>query len=85
MRRHITPASGEMFRCKLKQPALMPHVVRLADGDTVAVLADVKRQEAKFDRSDPKVSGKDIQQVQRDAFAAALEQAPGSPPPDQAA
>jgi hypothetical protein len=81
----ITPASGETFRCKLKQPALMSHVVRLAEGDTVAVLADVRRQEAKFDKSDPKVSGKEFQEVQKDAFAAALEQAPGSPPPDQAA
>jgi hypothetical protein len=43
------------------------------------VLADVKHQEAKFDKSDPKVSGKhDL--TGKDAFEAALKEPPGSPP-----
>jgi hypothetical protein len=56
----------------------MSHVVRLAEGDTVKVLADAKHEEAKFDKSDPKVSGK---WAAEDPFDAALKQAPGSPPP----
>jgi hypothetical protein len=53
--------------------------VRLAEGDVVGVLADVKHQEAKFDKSDPKVSGKhDL--TGKDAFEAALKEPPGSPP-----
>jgi len=36
----------------------MSHVVHLAEGAVVSVLADVRHQRAKFDRSDPRVSGK---------------------------
>ena len=54
----ITPASGAIFRATLNQPHLMNHVVRLQEGDVVNAFADVKRQKAKFDRSDPRVSGK---------------------------
>jgi hypothetical protein len=76
----IAPSSGAPFRTKLKQPTLMSHVIQLAVGETVNVLADVKHQDAKFDKSDPKVSGKN-QLSERDAFNAALEQPPLSPPP----
>jgi hypothetical protein len=79
----ISPASGGPFRTTLKQPPLMSHVVRLAVGDVVTILADVKRQDAKFDRSDPKVSGKD-KPSDKDAFKAALAQPPQSPPPGDA-
>jgi hypothetical protein len=77
----IQPASGPAFRTRLTQPTLMSHVVRLSEGDTVQVLADVKHQEAKFDKSDPKVSGKSGHE---DPFEAALEEPPGSPPPGAA-
>jgi hypothetical protein len=77
----VSPATGAPFRTRLKQPPFMSHVVRLAEGDVVAVLADVKRQDAKFDRSDPKVSGKGGQS-DKDAFDAALKQPPTSPPSD---
>jgi hypothetical protein len=77
----VSPATGAPFRTRLKQPPLMSHVVRLAEGDVVAVLADVKRQDAKFDRSDPKVSGKGGHS-DKDAFDAALKQPPISPPSD---
>ncbi len=77
----ISPGSGAPFRTKLKQPPLMSHVVRLTEGDVVNVLADVKHQDAKFDRSDPKVSGKGKPGAQ-DEFDAALAQPPLSPPPD---
>lgn len=79
----ISPASGAPFRTTLKQPPLMSHVVRLAEGDIVSVLADVKHQDAKFDRSDPKVSGKNKPSA-KDAFNAALAQPPLSPPPGDA-
>lgn len=76
----VSPATGASFRARLKQPPLMSHVVRLAEGDVVKVLADVKRQDAKFDKSDPKVSGRG-KQSDKDAFDAALKQPPLSPPP----
>jgi hypothetical protein len=68
-------------RARLKQPPLMSHVVRLTEGDVVNVLADVKHQDAKFDRSDPKVSGKG-KRSDKDAFDAALKQPPLSSPSD---
>ncbi len=42
--------------------------------------ADTKRQEAKFDRTDPRVSGNGTRTA-KDAFDDALAQPPGSPPP----
>jgi hypothetical protein len=77
----ITPASGEMFRTSLKQPPFMSHVVWLGEGAVVNALADVKRQKAKFDRSDPRVSGKGGP----GAFDQALTEPPGSPPPEGSA
>jgi hypothetical protein len=80
----ISPASGDApFRTTLKQPTLMSHVVRLAEGEVVNVLADVEHQDAKFDRSDPKVSGKGEPSA-KDAFDAALAEPPLSPPPGDA-
>jgi hypothetical protein len=76
----ITPSSGSAFRAKLKQPPFMSHVVRLSEGDVVQVLADVKHQRAKFDRSDPRVSGKG-QPTTKDSFNEALAEPPGSPSP----
>jgi hypothetical protein len=54
----VALASGATFRATLKQPTLMSHVVRLNEGAQVRVLADAKRQRAKFDRDDPAISGK---------------------------
>jgi hypothetical protein len=75
----ITPTSGAVFRTKLKQPPFMSHVVRLAEGAVVNVLADVKHQRAKFDRSDPQISGKGIRS-DKDRFNEALKRPPLSPP-----
>jgi hypothetical protein len=77
----VTTASGALFRAKLKQPPFMSHVIRLMEGEVVDVLADVKHQDAKFDKSDPKVSGKG-QRSAKDTFDAALKQPPLSPPAD---
>ena len=57
----------------------MSHVVRFSEGDVVGVLADVKRQKAKFDRADPAVNGKD-KLSDKEAFDAALKQPPLSHP-----
>jgi hypothetical protein len=77
----VAPASGEpVFRTTLKQPTLMSHVVRLGEGETVAVLADVGRQKAKFDRDDPRISGKNADVSGTQAFDAARSQPPGTPP-----
>jgi hypothetical protein len=73
----VTTASGELFRAKLKQPPFMSHVVRLAEGDVVNALADVRHQDAKFDRSDPEVNGKG-RQSDKDRFNAALKQPPAA-------
>ena len=75
----VAPASGEVFRTTLKQPPFMSHVVQLREGEVVDVLADVKAQRARFDRSDPQVSGKG-QPSAKDRFDEALKQPPGSPP-----
>ncbi len=75
----VTPASGAVFRATLKQPPLMSHVVRLSEGDIVDVLADAKAQHAKFDKSDPRVSGKG-NRSDKDRFDEALKQPPLSPP-----
>ena len=80
----VSPGSGAPFRTVLRQPPLMSHVVRLSEGDSVRVLADVKHQKAKFDRSDPNVSGKQGRDA-GDAFDEALAQPPRSPPPGDAA
>ena len=77
----VTTASGATFRARLKQPVLMSHVIRLQVGAVVNVLADVKHQHAKFDKSDPKVSGADVHRVNKDKFDEALRQPPGTPPP----
>jgi hypothetical protein len=47
----------------------------------VRVLADVRRQRAKFDRDDPQVNGKHVDLTGKAGFDAALGQPPGSPPP----
>jgi hypothetical protein len=75
----VTPASGEAFRTTLKQPPFMSHVVQLREGEIVNVLADLKAQHAKFDRADPRISGKG-QPTAKDRFNQALNQPPGSPP-----
>ena len=77
----VTTGSGAVFRAKLKQPMLMSHVIRLDVGSVVNVLADVKHQHAKFDKSDPKVSAKDVHSANKDRFNDALHQPPGTPPP----
>ena len=82
----VTPGSGSPFRAKLKQPRLMSHVVWLQEGAVVNVLADSRRQQAKFDRSDPAVSGKGRRaeggEYSKDSFDKALAEPPGSPRPD---
>ena len=76
----ISPGSAPPFRVRLKQPHFMSHVVWLNEGDVVGALADVRHQKAKFDRSDPKVSGKSRRRP-KDRVDEALQQPPGSPPP----
>jgi hypothetical protein len=81
----VTLASGSVFRTKLTQPPFMSHVVWLHEGEVVPVLVDVKRQKAKFDRSDPKIRGKGRRaeggEHSQEAFDQALAAPPGSPPP----
>jgi hypothetical protein len=80
----VTPDGGSVFRTTLKQPPLMSHVVRLQEGEIVRVLADVKGERAKFERSDPRVSGKGRREEggesSKASFDRALAEPPGSPP-----
>ncbi len=76
----VTTHMGATFRATLKQPTMMSHVARLSEGDVVQAFADAKRQEATFDRTDPRVSGKGTRTA-KDAFDDALAQPRGSPPP----
>jgi hypothetical protein len=78
----ITPATGAMFRATLRQPPFMNHVVRLEEGAEVQAFADVRRQKAKFDRADPRVSGKGSKPG-RQRFEEALADPPGTPPPSK--
>jgi hypothetical protein len=77
----VTLASGQVFRTTLKQPPFMSHVVRLAEGAVLGVLADARRQRAKFDRADPRISGKggqgDPYRSDKAKFDAALREPPG--------
>jgi hypothetical protein len=63
----------------------MDHVVWLHEGDVVQAFADVKHQSAKFDRSDPRVSGKGRRaeggQTSKEGFDQALAAPPGTPAP----
>jgi hypothetical protein len=81
----VTPNSGSTFRASLKQPHFMNHVVWLREGELVHAFADVKRQRAKFDRSDARVSGRGRRveggRYSKDSFDGALAEPPGSPPP----
>jgi hypothetical protein len=85
----VTPNTGSTFRAKLKQPPFMNHVVSLQEGEVVQVLADIKRQSAKFDRSDPQVSGRGRRaeggEYSKDSFDEAMAAPPGSLPPDNPA
>jgi hypothetical protein len=76
----VIPAAGAPFRAKLKQPPFMSRVIRLDEGATIEVLADVKRQKAKFDRAKAKTIGREAPYRKRD-FDDALSQPPGTPPP----
>ena len=81
----ITPESGSVFRTSLSQPRLMDHVVWLHEGDVVQVFADVKHQCAKFDRSDPRVSGKGHRAEGGETSKATFDQALAAPPGTPAA
>ena len=80
----VVTDDGATFRTELKPSIAMlaahgSGVARLSEYDTVKVLVDVKHEKAKFDSSDPQISEKS--DGASDAFDAALEQPPGSPPP----
>jgi hypothetical protein len=82
----VQPESGEPFRAELEAPFRLlasygSEVARLSEYDVVKVLVDVKRQRAKFDPSDPQLSGKKSHAAS-DAFDAALAQPAGTPIPD---
>jgi hypothetical protein len=54
----IVPASGTPFRTLLQEPTIATDFWPPSVGDVVRVQADVGRQKAKFDKSDPNISHK---------------------------
>jgi hypothetical protein len=54
----VVPASGVPFRALIQEPAIATNFWPPSIGDVLRVHADVKRQKAKFDKSDPKISYK---------------------------
>jgi hypothetical protein len=60
----------------------MSRMLELYEGDNVPVLADVRRQKAKFGRDQAKTLGRDVP-FQKDRFEEAGEEPAGTaPPPD---
>jgi hypothetical protein len=79
----VTPDSGAPpFRALIEQPIMDQDFVQPWLGLVVRVHADVKRQKAKFDTSDPQLSYQAQKKHKDDSFEAGLEQAPGTPTPD---
>jgi hypothetical protein len=69
----VRPATGEPFRTTLQEPRIATSFWAPDVGAIVKVQADVKRQEAKFDKSDPSISAKGRKAANDDAFRDALE------------
>ena len=70
----VVPASGVPFRAHLDEPRIATDFWPPSIGDVVKVHADVERQKAKFDKSDPKISYKAWKAGNNDEFAATLAQ-----------
>ncbi|MDX6214501.1 MAG: hypothetical protein QOG99_85 [Frankiales bacterium] len=76
----VTVGESPPFRTSLKQPPLMSRMLELDEGATVPVLADLRRQKAKFDHDQVKSLGREVP-FQKDRFEEASKQPPGTVPP----
>jgi hypothetical protein len=72
----VVPASGVAFRALIEEPTIATDFWPPRVGAVVKVHADVGRQKAKFDKSDPQISFKHYQQGRDAQFDALLTQPP---------
>jgi hypothetical protein len=75
----VVPASGIAFRALIEEPTIATDFWPPRVGAVVKVHADVRRQKAKFDKSDPQISFKHYQQGRDAQFDALLTQPPAMP------
>ena len=76
----VVTDSGVTFRALIQEPRIATDFWAPSVGDVIGVLADVKRQEAKFDKSDQAISAKAHQRVADEQFRETLAQpAPDGP------
>ena len=75
----VRKADGTVVRAKIDEPRLAIDFWPPSVGDVLKVEVEAKSGKVRFDMDDPKLSVKAHERATKDAFAAALEQAPGSP------
>ena len=67
-------ASGVTFHALIQEPRIATDFWAPSVGDVIGVLADVKRHEARFDKSDPAISAKARQRSADEQFRETLDQ-----------
>jgi hypothetical protein len=77
----VRKANGTVVRAKIDEPRIATNFWAPVAGDVVKVEVDAKSGKVRFDMDDPKVNAKARLRAEKDAFAAALHQAPGTPTP----
>lgn len=75
----VRKADGTVVRAKIDEPRFGMNFWAPVKGDVVKVEVDAKSGKVRFDMDDPKVNAKAHKRAKDDAFAAALDQAPGTP------
>jgi len=75
----VRKADGTVVRAKIDEPRLAINFWAPVVGDVVKVEVDAKSGKVRFDMDDPKLSARAHHRAKEDAFAAALDQAPGTP------
>ena len=77
----VRKADGTVVRAKIDEPRIATNFWWPDVGDVVKVEVDAKSGKVRFDMDDPKMNAKARKRAQKDAFAAALDQPPGTPTP----
>ena len=75
----VRKADGTVVRAKIDEPRIATNFWAPVVGDVVKVEVDAKSGKVRFDMDDPKVNAKARKRAKEDAFAAALDQPPGTP------
>lgn len=75
----VRKADGTVVRAKIDEPRWAVDFWPPLVGDVLKVEVEAKSGKVRFDMDDPKLSIKAHERAKKDAFAAALDQTPGSP------